>query len=626
MTTNYSMPFHSRSIDKGKRTEDDDLDRELATIYRDEKGSLRDMSRFEYRRKRRSHTFLFFVLALLTFIAGAGIAGFFFFRNQDRFTGEGVKVTVTAPEQVTSGDTIHYVVRYANNEPLVLGNVELTLRYPHGFTVKESHPAPTNESGSGGGTWAIGTLPRGRDGAVELVGTLVGSLNSQANLQALLSYKPANFNAEFQEIGSATTTIASSLLNIVVDGSERSLPDAETVYTITYENTADDALANAEVRVALADDFTITGTKPDRAGALTQWDFDTLQKKKKGTIEIRGKYAKEATGERKVSAAIGLGRGDTFSLQKEDVFVTNIVKGDVFASLAVNGSNTGSPVQFGDLLRYTIAVKNNADTPMENVTVRLLAASPVIDWTTLEDAAHGVRDGSTLSWSKSSVRDLRLLDPGEEVTINAAVRLKRGKEGLNLEDLTVESRAEVTVAKAGKLPAPIVVSSNTIIAQVNTDMALENDARYFAGDGTKIGDGPLPPKVGVTTTYRIAWTLTNTLHELLNMKASTVLPLDAQFGATGRVSQGTLLYNPDTREVSWTLQRLPTTIPQAAAEFSVTITPTKEAVGKILPLTGDVTVQARDKVTTGLLTLKKSGLNTALDDDEFGRGKGVVIE
>ncbi|MBI4281211.1 DUF11 domain-containing protein [Candidatus Uhrbacteria bacterium] len=621
------MPFHSRSIDTSTRKDDGDLERELQSIYRDEKGSLRDMSHFEYRRKRRrSHTLLYLFLVLVTFVVGAGVGGFFFFRNQDRFTGEGVKVTVTAPEQVTSGETIRYVVRYANNEPLVLGNVELTLRYPRGFTLKEAHPAPTNTSGTSGGTWAIGTLPRGREGAVELLGTLVGSLNSQANLQALLSYKPANFNAEFQEIGSATTTVASSLLNLVVDGSERSLPDAETLYTITYENTADDALLNAEVRVVLADDFTITGTKPDRAGSLAQWDFGTIEKKKKGTIEIRGKYAKEAAGERKVSAAIGLGRGDAFLLQKDDVFVTNIVKGDVLASLAVNGSNAGVPVQFGDTLRYTITVKNNADTPMENVTVRLLVASPAVDWATLDDAAHGVRDGSTLSWSKSLVRDLRLLDPGEEVTINTAVRLKRGKEGLNLEDLVIESRAEITVAKAGKLPAPIVVSSNTIVNQVNTDMALENEARYFADDGTTIGDGPLPPKVGMTTTYRVRWTLTNTLHEVFNVKASTLLPLDTQFGAIGRVSQGTLLYNPDTREVSWTLQRLPTTIPQATAEFSVTITPAKEAVGKILPLTGDVQVQARDKVTTGLMTLKKSGLNTALDDDEFGRGKGVVVE
>ncbi len=621
------MPFHSRSIDKSTRNDDGDLERELQSIYRDEKGSLRDMSHFEYRRKRRrSHTLLYLFFVLVTFVVGAGVGGFFFFRNQDRFTGEGVKVTVTAPEQVTSGETIRYVIRYANNEPLVLGNVELTLRYPHGFILKEAHPAPTNMSGTSGGTWAIGTLPRGREGTVELVGTLVGSLNSQVNLQALLAYKPANFNAEFQEIGSATTTVASSLLNLVVDGSERSLPDAETVYTITYENTADDALANAEVRVTLPDDFTITGTKPDRAGMLTQWDFATIEKKKKGTIEIRGKYAKEAAGERKVSAAIGLGRGDAFSLQKDDVFVTNIVKGDVLASLAVNGSNAGVPVQFGDTLRYTITVKNNADTPMENVTVRLLVASPAVDWTTLDDAAHGVRDGSTLSWSKSSLRDLRLFDPGEEVTINTAVRLKRGKEGLNLEDLVIESRAEITVAKAGKLPAPIVVNSNTIVNQVNTDMALENEARYFADDGTKIGDGPLPPKVGITTTYRVRWTLTNTLHEVFNVKASTLLPLDTQFGAIGRVSQGTLLYNPDTREVAWTLQRLPTTIPQATAEFSVTVTPAKEAVGKILPLTGDVMVQARDKVTTGLLTLKKSSLNTALDDDEFGRGKGVVTE
>lgn len=621
------MPFSLRPIRHARRRTKtrDDVGTPLRAIYGDNEGHIRDMSRFEHRSRRRTRLVFIIFLILFTFVAGAGVAGFFLLRTQDRFSGAGVKVQVTAPEQVTSGEMMRYTIRYTNDEPLVLGNVELTIRYPRGFTVTEARPEPSNKTGSGG-TWLIGTLPRGRDGTIELAGTLVGALNTQANLQALLTYKPANFNAEFQEVGSATTTIASSILAVAIQGSDRVLPDTETLYTIAYENAADTRIEHVEVHVKLPNDFTITGTKPNRTGIATQWTFDAIEKKKKGTIEVRGKFAKDASGERTVGASIGIGKGDAFSLQKEDVFTTNIVKGDLLVSLALNGSSTASAVNFGDALQYTMGIKNNSDTPMENVTVRLLVASPVVDWTLLDDKARGARDGSTLTWSKSNVRDLRLLDPGEEVLMNVGLRLKRSKEGLNLEDLVIESRAEVTVDKAGKLPVPIVVNSNTIITQVNTDVAFENEARYFTEDGTKIGDGPLPPRALQTTTYRVIWTLTNSLHELLSIKASTPLPLDVSFGAVGRVSQGTLLYNPDTREVSWTLQRLQTTSPKATIEFTVVVTPTKEAVGKILSLTGDVTLAARDKATGALLTVKKSSVNTALDDDEFGRGKGVVAE
>lgn len=620
------MSFSSRPLHTRKRIAEEDSRDDLSSLYRDDRGQMQDMSRLTHRPRRRSRSLFFFFVICATFLAGVLLAAFLFFRSSDRFTGDGVAVKITAPEQITSGDVIRYTLTYANNEPVILGNVELTVRYPKGFSLKEAHPTPTNQSGTSGGTWIIGTLPRGREGTIELVGTLVGALNSQANLQALLTYKPANFNAEFQEVASATTAIASSIVSITLDGPDRALPDTEVRYIMKYENTSDTPLSDVEVRARLPDDFTITATKPDRLGAATQWDIATLDKKKSGTIEIRGKYPKEASGERKVSVQIGLGKGDSFSLQKEDMVTSTIVKGDLLVSLAVNGSNTGSSVNFGDVLHYTIAIKNNAETPMENVTARLFIASPVIDWTTLDDKSHAVRDGSTLTWSKNQVRDLRLLDPREELTLSLDVRVKRGKEGLNLEDLVIENRAEVTVAKAGNLPASLVVSSNTLVQQINTDIAFENEARYFVDDGTKIGDGPLPPRVGQMTTYRVIWTLTNTLHEILSAKATTIIPLDASFGAVGRVSQGTLLYNPDTREVSWTLQRLPTTTAKVTMEFSVTVTPTQEALGKILALTGDVAVVARDKVTGALLTLKKSGLNTALDDDEFGRGKGVVVE
>ena len=407
------MPFSSLPIRPKRRSTKttDDFGTPLRAIYGDDEGHIRDMSRFEHRSRRRTRTVFIIFLILFTFVAGAGVTGFFLLRNQDRFSGEGVRVKVTAPEQVTSGETMRYKIQYTNNEPLVLGNVELTVRYPRGFTVTESHPEPSNKTGSGG-TWLIGTLPRGRDGTIELVGTLVGALNAQANLQALLTYKPANFNAEFQEVGSATTTIASSILAVKIQGADRVLPDTETLYTIAYENAADTTIAPVEVRVKLSNDFTITGTKPDRSGIATQWTFDAIEKKKKGAIEIRGKFAKDASGERTIGASIGIGKGDAFSLQKEDVFTTNIVKGDLLVSLALNGSGTSGAVNFGDALQYTVGIKNNSDTPMENVAVRLLVASPIVDWGALDDKARGARDGSTITWTRSNVRDLRLLDPG----------------------------------------------------------------------------------------------------------------------------------------------------------------------------------------------------------------------
>lgn len=613
------MPHASRFRRTNRRFD------ELRSIYRGSDGSVRDLSRFESRTRRRGGFFLAFFLLISAFVIGAVLAALFLFRSQERFTGEGVSVVVQAPEQTRSGDEMLYVITYKNEEPVILGNVELNVRYPDGFTMNETTPAASNTSGQErGGTWNIGTLPRGRDGKVEIRGKLVGTLNTQQTLQALLTYKPSTFNAEFQEVASATTTIATSVLDLTVTGPDIVVPESEVQYGISFMNTTDEALEHVEVGFEIPADFSIQSTKPERDGTLTRWLFPKITKGEKKEIVIRGAYSGEARDTRVVTARVGFRNGSQFVLQREEEHTTNVVKGDVTIGLAVNGSAANTPVQFGDLLKYTVSVKNRSDKPVEQLTVATTIQSKLIDWPSLKDAKKGTKNDATITWTKTQIPELRKLDPGKEVLIAFEVRARAATTTVPSNELLVESNAAVTITKTASSSKPIVVQSNTVTNAVNTNLAFRAEARYFTDDGSKIGEGPLPPKVGATTQYRVRWTVTNALHDVLSMKVSAPLPLDAAFVQSGHVSAGTLLYDPASRAVSWTLSRLPTTTPEATADFTVSVTPLEGHVGKVVPLLGVATLEARDRVTGGLLRASQSALDTNLDGDQYGQGKGVV--
>ncbi len=596
--------------------------RDFSALYLDDQGKERDFSRLDEAPRRSVGGLAIVFLVAGTFALGMLVAAFFLFRSPERFSGDGVALSIVAPEQMTSGEDISYTITFTNNEPLILGNVELTVRYPEGFTLIESNPQPANVSGSEhAGTWMIGTLARGRSDTVTMKGKLVGPLHAQRTLQALLTYKPANFNSEFQEVAEAQTAIANAAMDVTAEGPDVAVPDSDVTYTITYRNPTDDDLGAGQVLLEFPSTFTILETRPARTGVEARWIIDPIRKQHTGSITVRGRFRAGTEGEQRFLARVGLGKGTVFALQKETEQVTNLVTGSVLVSVSQNGSTAGAPVQLGDLLNYSLSIRNTATTPVENLRVRMVLPSPTFDWATLE-AAGGKREGNAITWTAREFAGLRKMNPVSEVAIPIRIRLRRDAHGLALADLRTEAHAEVIVPGANS--STITVNSNTIVSTINSNLSLVVEARYFTDDGTKIGDGPLPPTVDGTTRYRIRWVMENTIHELLSMKAVASLPLDVTFVAPGHVSQGTLIYNADRRTVEWTANRLPTTIPNVTIDFDVRITPRAEQRGQVVPLLGETVLEARDKETSGKIVLHGSPLSTTLDGDEFGQGKGVV--
>jgi uncharacterized repeat protein (TIGR01451 family) len=621
------MEFHQKTIeDDTPEEDDDDIGDELEAIYSSEDGELPDLTHMKRRRKKRFRGLITLSFFTIVVLLGSFSLAWGLFKTQDRFSGSGVTVTITAPEQATSGDELTYVIHYANREPQILGNVELAVRYPSGFVLTKAEPEPDNITGTeAGATWSIGTLAREREDSIVITGTLVGALGDVALLQATLTYKPANFNAEFQEVATAETAIEESFLAVDVDGPEVVLPEAEAVYTITATNTTDTSVDAVTVQVLVPNNFTIRETDPVRSGIVPRWTIDRVKPDEEFVITIRGAYPKGASGAHTIRAEIGFGSGAGFVLQESGDTLTNVVDGDVLVGLSMNGSSSGEPIQLGQLLTYTTTITNNASSAIEDVTVRATIDSPLIDWGTLQVDGDVTRESTGATWTPTAFRALLRIGAGESVTLPFRVRVA-STIAASAADASIVARVGVDVGKADDLPTPLTIESNTITSQLNTDLDLGVSARYFSSDGTTIGSGPLPPRVGETTEYRVEWDVTNSIHEVLSAKVQTTLPLGVAYVQAGHVSHGTLLYQPASRTVEWTLNRLEAGMTEIDIEFIVRITPTIEQVGSIVSLTGPMTLVARDRVTSGRIVLSRAALTTSLDGDEFGQGKGVVRE
>jgi hypothetical protein len=159
--------------------------------------------------------------------------------------------------------------------------------------------------------------------------------------------------------------------------------------------------------------------------------------------------------------------------------------------------------------------------------------------------------------------------------------------------------------------------SNTIINQINSDLSINQEVRYFDDNNIPVGNGPLPPEVGETSSFKVYWSITNNIHELRDTSVSVSLPDYISWDEKSRASTGRISYNQEEHKVVWQIGRLPVSVFRADAEFNISIRPKEEDRNKIMVLIPGAEVKATDNETGGEIEKKTDPKTTKLEDDEI---------
>lgn len=620
---------------KEKHLSKRELEKELKEIYEDQDGEISDMSKIYHKKKSRIRRFMLGTLIFFVCAAALSWAGFFFFGRGRAFTGENVNLEIISPDTIAGGENVEFIIKYKNNETVPLGQAEIRVRLPDDFAQSGAEPA----SSDGENIWRIGSIAAGKGGEIKIKGSLFGAEESLETLQAALTYKPADFNSEFQKIATAVTKIQSSLLDVALSGPERILTNKETSFKIKYKNTGEATLQGIKISVIAPADFSFKEKQGEKE--ISSWEILEAVPNEEKEINFLGSFGSAAEGEKEFKVQIGFMKGEKFYLQKENYFKTNVLAGAILPTLILNGDSKDRALNFGDTLNYAIVYQNKDKTDLSDVEIKMVFESTsrnnkmILDWATFKDDYNGtvlgtqlspeIRQG-TITWTKRQVTNLSKLAPGVEETINLQMRIKPFSEFQNwgTKDFEVKSWVEVNVGKNGADVAEETIQSNKINFKINSDMVLQTAARYFNDDNIAVGSGPLPPRVGEATAYRIFWNITNSLHEITDLKISTILPENIRWSNKHEITAGELKFNEATREVSWTLNRMPLDVNALGVNFEILVTPTVAEKGKLLTLLLGTNLTATDKSTGAIITKTGEALTSNLDGDPEAEGKGIV--
>ncbi len=607
--TNFSNNFEDSGVKKTRRRttkpkltkeesySEQKIERQLTNIYKDDSGHMPDMQKIK---KNQTGSFiggLFKFVFSVAILAALAWAGFFFLPMTNKFSDSQLDLKIIGSENFTIGATTTYQIVFKNNQNVSLKNVNLTANYPAGFTYSQSSLEPKNV---GKNEWSIGTLKPNEEKTVQITGNSFGSLGDSQSWRVLLNYTPENFKSEMQKVATLNVKSTQAPITISLSGIDKIGIDTPTNYTITVESK--DNLANKKLEVfpIFPANFLITSSSiPLEKNIWKLQPTTSTDSVSKYTINFTGKFSSTDQDILSLKVQIKLANANQDSyLLSESILNTEILKNVVIINTAINGSLTDMDSKPGDILNFTVLVKNSGKENIDKAQVKLTIDAPsfkkqsVLGWSDIADKNDGDITGSQISdqirrasllWNDKKISSLNKLKPGEEVALDFQLPVKSTEKAPwnSIENNQIKITTELTFNDATKTTQTI--TGNPINITLNSDLTIQikNDVSSNSQEKEQ---------------HNITWVLNNTYHPLKNIILSADIYGDITWQGPTSTSASMVQFDQSTKHLTWTIPEMTDNTDVLVLPFTVVINkknPTQNTLISKIHVIADDTVSGK---------------------------------
>lgn len=548
---------------------------------------------------------------------------------------QALEVTVDGPESVMIGQETEYVIHWKNASFQTVQDAELRLGIPPVLQVTYMDPWPIDRSAM---SWKLGIVSAGSQGKITLRGIPFGKVGDMTALQAVLTAPDQGAIDIKDALSTKNITMADSIIHGQWNLPPRVVAGDQVAVELALFHQGKEKLGKFDVTIQYPEAFAPQASSTNANTSTREFtkSFDSLDAETTTTIRLIGSFVAGASGEQRFSANINQKHEETMISLFSASTSLPVLASDLSLQIVANGSTSDRTISPGDPVRVTLAYSNTSPDTLTDVSLQLAFESvkngnsatgtSFLQWNGLDDTNKGSTTTKariqTLTYDKKSVPVLAALKPGDRGTID--ITLPTVAVTTTTKDAVIKIVATGKIGKAGDKQVPRSVSTQPIGLRYRSDAVFVASARYFTEEGAPLGSGPLPPVVGKATTYRIYWAIDKKLHELESLSVTTTLPESVVLAGGREIGAGTLEFTTSTRELRWTLNRLPEDIGLAEAWFDVQITPKPLDSGRFASLIGNTTFVATDSLLKEAVQQSVPALTTDLEDDEGAKGKGVV--
>jgi hypothetical protein len=540
---------------------------------------------------------LFFLLVIL-------ISSFYIW-SRNKYSKEILKIEILGPPETSVGKEIEYLVKYKNNGNFRLEEPELIFEFPSNSLTEEGfveRKVLKEELGE--------AIYPGEEKIISFKAKLFGKEGETKIAKASISFKPKNLKARYVRETSFNTKLKSVPITFEFDLPTQIQPQKSFDFKVLYFSNLESTLENLRIQIDWPSGFEFLGSKPESL-EQKEWKIPVLNKFEGGRVEIRGKIYGDV-GEVKIfRARLGLVKDGEFIVLKEIEKGIQLIKPSIFIRQEINGNPeyVASP---GEWLHYEIYFKNIGEDDLKNLFLISQLEGEAFDFDTIETETGVYQPGDNsivFDWRKNP--KLQLLQPMEEGKVEFWIKLK--DELGRVREPQVKNRIFISQAREEFVTK---IASKLLVSQKG----------YFE-DEVFGNSGPLPPKVGATTTYTIIWKIESTYSNFKDIKLKATLPENVSL--TGKVFPDSEIskfsFDPESREIIWTVDEIgPEEIKSLA--FQIALLPRKKDKGKMPSLIGELNVSGQDCWSEKVLEVKADSLDTYLKDDQTITEEKAIVQ
>ncbi len=614
----------------GREVREQEIDLNLSDIYEDKQGGQVDVQKVKIKKRPMFIVRLFKKLILLGLIGAIAYFAYTYWQSQSNDVS-GLDFKIVAPENILAGQEFTYQITYHNPTSYLLSQARLELQYPENFIFTSASIAP--QSGNYG--WDLPNIDPGATGSVTVTGRLINQADSINVIVAYLSYLPGTLSSQFKKESSASTIVNGLGFKVDLNYSNTAFINQDNEISLALSDVQDNYLGDfnivftlpveADASVVSEVENKATGTLPviatgtsiiiKKSGGAAWTVSNLLQASGRQEIPVTYQIKQKSDNlEIKVRLEKKLENGESYVFW-EKAFKPELVSSDLNLTMILNGSKSDGALTFGQTLHYSLTYANHGSTAYQDVAIIAGLNSEFLDWNTLVDEKKGEVKNGSIIWTKKEIPGLAEIKPGEEGTIDFSLNLAAFNDSDQGKNLSVISYGQYSMNN--KAPKSTENKSNTITSRINSDLSLAESVLYFNSDNMPVGSGPLPPKTGEKTSFRVYWTVKNNLHELSDTRVVMSLPSYVEWDNNNSTKVGNLYYDNASRQVIWEIGKLPVSVYRVDAEFGISLTPSTGDRNKILVLSPGSTVSATDTETRETITKKTGPKTTKLEDDDI---------
>lgn len=543
------------------------------------------------------------ILLILLIIIIAVVFVFLLYRGS-MFSKEILKLEIFGPEKAEIGNEIQYTVQYKNNGNFVLEQPKLTFVLPDNSLTEDSKTILVQN---------LKDIYPGNQESVTFKARLLGKDGDLKTAKASISYVPKNITATYESKTTFITKIDSAPITLDFDLPTKVEQGKSLQYSINYFSNVDYPLENLSIKVDPTPGFDFVSSTPSSLDG-SEWKLQTLNKAQGGRINISGNVSAVNNQNLTFSASLGMWQSGNFIIIKQATISVQVIQPLLFISQQVNGSSSyvASP---GETLHYQIFFRNIGSTPFNNLFMVTKLDSPALDMSTIQAKNGGQvqANDNMIVWDQSQVYQLRRLDVQQsgEVDFDVKVKSDWSSPGVDINNTVINN--EVNISQ--------ITQKFTI--KVSSGLQVSQKGYYKSADIPN--SGPVPPKVGKTTTYTINWEIKNYFSDTKNVKVKAILPKNVSL--TGQIlpqdELSNFSFDSASREIVWSVGDIQAgtgvTGDPVTLSFQISLIPDISQKGSVAPLIGQVQISGENQFTNTAITSQDSGINTSLPDD-FANG------